>query len=332
MAANNKRARRWLTAKALGIILAGLGLTGQLRADEYPSRPITLLVPFAAGGSSDSVMRIVARKASESMKQTIIIENKPGGGGNVAALAIKHAPPDGYLLMMGHSGTHAVNPLLYTDLKFDPVKDFQPVAALISFNNILVVPESSPARSVAELVALAKSKPDGASFASQGIGTMGHLLGETLARQTGAKLVHVPYRGVAPALTDLVAGRVDMMFSSYISAAGHIQSGKLRMLAIAGAHRNERIADIPTMAEAGYPNVDFEQWFGVFAPAGTPKPIVEKLNAEFTKALRSDDVKTMVLSQAATIIPGTSEDLDALVQRDIIRLGKVVKDSGATIQ
>ncbi len=331
MALNNMRVRGWSIVAMAGA-MATLCLPGAPRADDYPSRPITLIVPFAAGGSSDSVMRIVARKASESMKQTIIIENKPGGGGNVAALAIKHASPDGYLLMMGHSGTHAVNPLLYTDLKFDPVKDFQPVAALISFNNILVVPESSPAKSVAELIALARSRPEGASFASQGIGTMGHLLGETLARQTGAKLVHVPYRGVAPALTDLVAGRVDMMFSSYISAAGHIQNGKLRMLAIAGPHRNDRIASVPTMAEAGYPNVDFEQWFGVFAPMGTPAPIVQKLNLEFVKALGSDETKSMVASQVATIIAGTPKDLETLVQRDINRLGRVVKESGAAVQ
>jgi tripartite-type tricarboxylate transporter receptor subunit TctC len=330
MFANNRS--RWPPAAALGVAIAALCLTGRVHADEYPSRPIALIVPFAAGGSSDSVARIVAHKTSESIKQTIIIENMPGGAGNVAALATKRAPPDGYLLMMGHSGALAVNPLLYADLKFDPVKDFQPVAALISFNDILVVPESSPAKSVAGLIALAKSKPEGASFASQGIGTMGHLLGETLARQTGVKLVHVPYRGVAPALTDLVAGRVDMMFSSYISAAGHVQGGKLRMLAIAGAHRNQQIADVPTMAEAGYPNVDFEQWFGVFAPAGTPTPIVRRLNQELVKALRSDEVKAMVLSQVANIIAGTPEDLAALIERDITRLKRVVKESGATVQ
>ena len=194
------------------------------QADEYPSRTITLIVPFPPGGSSDIVMRLLAQKVAESLKQTIVIDNRPGGAGNVAAMAIKNAPPDGYLLMMGHTGTHAINPALYSDLKFDPVKDFQPITALISFNNILVVPEASPAKSVAELVALAKSKPDGLSYGSQGVGTGGHLLGELFAKQTGVKLVHVPYRGIAPAVTDTVAGRMDMLFASYVSTGGHIES------------------------------------------------------------------------------------------------------------
>ena len=166
-------------------------------------------------------------------------------------MTLKNAPPDGYTLMMGHTGTHAINATLYPDLKFDPIKDFQPITALISFNNILIVPEASPAKTAAELVALAKSKPDGLTYASQGVGTGGHLLGIILAKQTGIKLVHVPYRGVAPAVTDMVAGRVDMMFSSYLTSSPHIKSGKLRMLAIAGAQRHPEIPEVPTMAEAG---------------------------------------------------------------------------------
>jgi tripartite-type tricarboxylate transporter receptor subunit TctC len=298
------------------------------QTDDYPSRTITLIVPFPPGGSSDIVMRLVAHKVSESIKQTIIIDNRPGGAGNVAAMSTKNAPPDGYLLMMGHTGTHAINPSLYKDLKFDPMKDFQPITALIAFNNILVVPEASPARSVEDLVALAKSKPDGLSYGSQGIGTGGHLLGELLARHAGIKLVHVPYRGIAPAVTDAVAGRLDLLFSSYLSAAGHIESGKLRMLAIAGTQRHPRISEVPTMAEAGYPKVQMQQWFGLFAPAGTPAPVVRKLNTEFVKALQSDDVKDQVLPQVAFVIPGTPDDLAALVARDMIRLGKIVEDAG----
>jgi putative tricarboxylic transport membrane protein len=297
-------------------------------ADDYLSRTITLIVPFPPGGSSDIVMRLVAHKVSESIKQTIIIDNRPGGAGNVAAVETKNAPPDGYLLMMGHTGTHAINPSLYRDLKFDPIKDFQPITALIAFNNILVVPAASPARSVQDLVALAKSKPDGLSYGSQGIGTGGHLLGELLAKHAGIKLVHVPYRGIAPAVTDTVAGRMDLLFSSYLSAAGHIESGNLRMLAIAGTQRHPRIPEVPTMAEAGYPDVQMQQWFGLFAPAGTPLPVVRKLNTEFVKALQSDDVKDQVLPQVAFVIPGTPDDLAALVARDIIRLGKIVEDAG----
>jgi tripartite-type tricarboxylate transporter receptor subunit TctC len=315
---------------ALAAVLAAAPFTAPSAcADDYPSRPITILVPFPPGGSSDIVMRLVSQKVSESLKQPIVIENRVGGAGNVAAMAIKNAPPDGYLLMMGHTGTHAINPTLYTDLKFDPVKDFQPITALISFNNILVVPAESPAKSVRELIALGKSRPDGLSYGSQGVGTGGHLLGVLLAKQADLKLLHVPYRGIAPAVTDAVAARVDMLFSSYLSAAGHIEGGRLRMLAIAGDRRHPRIPDVPTMAEAGYSEAQMEQWFGLFGPAGLPAPVVQKLNSEFVKALKSEDVQAKVLPQVAFVTPGTPDELAALVRRDMVRLGQVVKDSGA---
>jgi len=299
------------------------------QTDAYPSRPITILVPFAAGGSSDVVMRLVSKRVSESLNQPLVIENRPGGSGNVAAMAVKNAPRDGYLLMMGHTGSHAINATLYTDLKFDPVKDFAPVAPLISFNNVLIVPENSRASSAKDLVALAKSKPDGLVYGSQGVGTGGHLLGVILAKQTGTKLVHVPYRGVAPAVTDMVAGRLDMMFSSYLTAAPHIESGKLHMLAIAGSTRHPIMPNVPTMAEAGFPGVQMDQWFGLFAPAGTPEPIIRKLNTVFVNALESDEVRSTLLPQGSIIIPGKPEDLAAMVARDIVRLGEVVKESGA---
>ena len=298
-------------------------------AASFPSRPITILVPFAAGGSSDVVMRIVAKVASQSLGQPIVIENRSGAAGNIAAMVVKQAAPDGYTLMMGHTGSHAINATLYPDLKFDPVKDFTPIAPLISFNNVLIVPAASPAKSAADLVALAKQKPDGLTYGSQGVGTGGHLLGVILAKETGIKLVHVPYRGVAPAVTDMVAARLDFMFASYLTASPFIESGKLRMLAIAGSKRHPRIPQVPTMGEAGFPEVEMEQWFGVFGPAGVPKPIVAKLNAEFVKALKSDEVQSALLPQGSVVIPGTPEDLAAMVARDIVRLGRLVKESGA---
>jgi tripartite-type tricarboxylate transporter receptor subunit TctC len=313
----------WAVA-VLGAVSAGIA-----RADDYPSRPITILVPFPPGGSTDIVVRLVANKVSESIKQPIIIENRPGAAGNVAAMAIKNAPPDGYLLMVGHTGTHAINPTLYTDLKFDPVKDFQPITALIAFNNILVVPAASPAKSVADLVALAKTTPQGLNYGSQGVGTGGHLLGVLFAKHAHINLLHVPYRGIAPAVTDTVAGRMDMLFSSYLSAGPQVEAGKLRMLAIAGTQRHPRIPDVPTMPEAGYPEVQMQQWFGLFAPAGTPAPIVQKLNAEFVKALRSKDVQDQLLPQVAFVTPSTPEELGTMVKRDMVRLGQVVKESGA---
>ena len=296
---------------------------------DFPSRPITLLVPFVAGGSSDVVMRLVSKRVSERLKQPIVIDNRPGGAGNVAAMAIKNAPKDGYTLMMGHTGTHAINATLYSDLKFDPAKDFSPITPLISFNNILIVNAESASKSAKELVALAKKKSDGLTYASQGVGTGGHLLGVILAKQTGINLIHVPYRGVAPAVTDMVAGRVDLMFSSYVTAGPHIESGKLRMLAIAGAKRHPKFPELPTMGEAGFPGVEMEQWFGLFGPAGVPDDVVRKLNEAFVEALKSDEVQNTLLPQGAIIIPGAPQDLAAMVARDIPRLGQVVKDSGA---
>jgi tripartite-type tricarboxylate transporter receptor subunit TctC len=316
-----------LAAGLIGVI--GLSAAVQAAEETFPSHPITILVPFAAGGSSDVVMRLVSRKVSESVGQPIIIENKPGGAGNIAALVIKNARPDGYTLMMGHTGSHAINATLYPDLKFDPVRDFTPIAPLISFNNILMVPQESPVTSAAELVALARSKPEGLTYGSQGLGTGGHLLGIILAKRTGIKLVHVPYRGVAPAVTDMVAARLDFMFASYLTAAPFIESGRLRMLAIAGPERHPQIPQVPTMGEAGYPEVEMAQWFGVFGPAGLAAPTLSKLNAEFVKALRSEDVQKVLLPQGSVVIPGSPEELAAMVGRDIVRLGDLVKESGA---
>jgi tripartite-type tricarboxylate transporter receptor subunit TctC len=192
-----------------------------------------------------------------------------------------------------------------------------------------VVPAASPAKSAADLVALAKTKPDGLSYGSQGVGTGGHLLGVLFAKQAGINLVHVPYRGIAPAVTDTVAGRMDMLFASYVSFGGHLEGGRLRMLAIASTERHPKIADVPTMSEAGYPDVQMQQWFGLFAPTGTPMPIVQKLNDEFVKALKSDEVQDKMLPQVVFVTPSTPDELGAMVKRDIARLGRVVKESGA---
>ena len=316
--------RRLLTAAAAATLLS----VAPARADDYPSRPITIIVPFPPGGSSDIVMRLVASKASDALKQPIVIENRPGAAGNVAAMAIKNAPPDGYLLMLGHTGTHAINATLYGDLKFDPVKDFAPITGLVTFNNILNVPAASPAKTVAELVAHAKTKPEGLSYGSQGVGTGGHLLGVLLAKQAGVNLVHVPYRGIAPAVTDTVAGRMDMLFAGYLSSGAHVETGRLRLLAIAGSKRHPRLPDLPTMTEAGYPEVQMDQWFGLFAPAKTPAPIVQKLNTEFVKALQSVEVRDKVLPQVFSVMATTPDELGAIVARDIVRLGQVVKELG----
>jgi tripartite-type tricarboxylate transporter receptor subunit TctC len=296
--------------------------------DYFPSRPITIVIPFTPGGSADVLMRLVGQKLSESVKQPVLLDNRPGGGGNVGALAVKLAPPDGYTLFMAHTGT-AVNVTLYPNLKFDPIKDFQPITPLISFPSILVVPAASSAKTFAEFVARAKAQPGGLSYASQGVGSSGHLLGEMLARDAGVTMVHVPYRGVVPAITDLIAGRVDFLFSSPISAFAYLQDGRLRALGITGEARSPILADVATLAELGFPNLQLSTWFGIVGPAGIPAPIIKKLNEQFISAAHSAAVTQMVVSQAAEVFTATPEEFGAVMARDIVRLGKVVRESGA---
>jgi len=309
-------------------------LAGALSAqtDNYPSRTITLLVPFPPGGSSDTVIRPIAQKVAASLGQTIVIDNRSGAGGNVAALATKQAAPDGYTLFLANMGTLSVNPSLYPDLRFDPVKDFQPITPIISFPHILIVNGESPIKSVAELAALAKSKPGGLSFGSQGVGSGGQILGEMFKSVVGAPMVHVPYRGAAPAVTDVMGGRMDFLFTSYISAGEQAQSGKVRILAIAGKKRIDAAPNVPTMAEAGFPGLDLEMWHGMVAPAGTPTPIVKRLNDEFIKASRSPDVQRIIELQATDLFLSTPDEFARTIAADTERLGKVIRDAGIKLQ
>ena len=300
-----------------------------LAQDKFPSRPITVVVPFPPGGSADPLMRVIGQKFSDSVKQSIVIDNKGGGGGNIAAKAVKQSAPDGYTLFMGNMSTHAVNPALYADLGFDPVKDFAPITLLMSFPSVLVVPADSPAKSVADLAALAKTKPGGLSYASQGVGSGGHLLGEMFRTRLGVPMVHVPYRGGAPAVQDTVGGRVDFLFASYISAGPSVEAGKLRILGLTSAKRGATLPNVPTMAETGYPGVELDLWYGMMAPAGTPAPVIKFLHDEFVRAVQSPEVRKLVEPQAAEVVTSTPEQFAALISADIARLGKVVRDAGA---
>ena len=309
------------------------GLVGvSLAQSDYPSRVITLLVPFPPGGSADTVIRPVAQKVSDSLKQTIVIDNRPGGGGNIAALATKQAAPDGYTLFLTNMGVMSINPILYPDMRLDPVKDFQPITPIISFPHILVVPGDSPVKSVADLVALAKSKPGGLSFGSQGVGSGGQILGETFKGRVGAPMVHVPYRGAAPAATDVMAGRLDFLFTSYISIGEQAAAGKVRIIAIGGAKRVDVVPNIPTMAELGFPGVEMDMWHGMVAPAGTPAPLVKRLNEEFIKASRSPDIERIVAQQATDIFLLTPEEFSRRIADDTSRLGKIIHDTGIKLQ
>jgi tripartite-type tricarboxylate transporter receptor subunit TctC len=302
--------------------------TASAQGDNYPSRPITILVPFPPGGSSDTVIRPIAQKVGEALRATIVIDNRTGAGGNVAALATKQAAPDGYTLFLGNNGTLGINVGLFKELRFDPVKDFQPITPIVSFPSVLAVPAELPAKSVKELVALAKSRPNGLNFGSQGVGSGGHILGEMLKLRTGAAMTHVPYRGAAPAVTDLAAGRIDLLFASYISVAGQVQAGKLKLLALTAPKRSAVLPDLPTMAEAGFADMDVLIWHGMVAPAGTPPAIVRKLNEAFVKAANAPDIVGRVTPQVAEITTSTPEEFARLIAADIALFGQVIKDAG----
>jgi len=314
------------------LLLASLAAAPASGADPYPTRAIRLVVPFPPGGVADPVARLVGDQVGKMLGQAVVVDNRPGGAGIIAAEIVKQAPADGYTLFMGHAGTHAVNPSLYPSLPYDPVKDFQPVTVLMSTSHVLVVPLESPAKSVAELAALAKSRPEGLTFASQSIGTGGHLLGEMFRMRTGAKLEHVPYKGSAPALADLIAGRVDFFFDAVITATPQIRAGRIRALATASRKRAAVLPDVPTMAEAGFPGIEADFWFALFAPAGTPPDVVQRLNQAFAKAMHSPEVKARFSEQGLDITTGTPEELAALIQADTQRLGKVVREAGVKIE
>jgi len=302
------------------------------QTDQFPSRPITIIVPFPPGGSSDVVTRLVAQKLGENLKTNVVIDNRGGGGGVPAALAAKQAPPDGYTLFLANNGLFAIMPALTADIRFDPIKDFQPITPLFSFPSVLVVPAVSPAKTVKDLVGLAKSKSGGLNYASQGVGSGGHILGEMFRLRSGAPFVHVPYRGAGPAVQDLAAGNVDLLFSSYVSAIGQVQGGKLRILGWTATKRSPALPDVPTMAEAGFPGTELEIWQGIVAPLGMPAPIVRKLNEEFIKAAKSPDIVAKVAAQAVEMYTTTPQEFAKLIAADVERLGKVIREAGIKAQ
>ena len=317
---------------ALGCTFLAMATAAPAQAQsDFPSRPITIIVPFPPGGSSDVITRLVAQKLGENLKTTIVIDNRGGGGGVPAALAMKQIAPDGYTLFLSNNGLFAIMPAL-TDIRFDPVKDFQPITPLVMFPSVLVVPDALPARNVKELVELARSKPGGLNFASQGVGSGGHVLGEMLRMQTGAPFTHVPYRGAGPAVIDLATGSVDLLFSSYVSAIGQVQAGKLRVLGWTAPKRSPTLPDVPTMAEAGYPGVELVVWHGIMAPLGTPPEIVKKLNEEFAKAALSPEVVQKAAAQGVEMTTARPDEFAKLIAADFNQLGKVIRDAGIKMQ
>jgi len=295
-------------------------------AQDYPKKPILLIVPFPPGGIADPIARLVGQKLGETLGQAIVIDNKPGASGQIAAAAVRQAVPDGYTLFMGHMGTQALNPHLFTKLSYAP-SDFMPITPLVQTPHWLIVHKDSPNKSVADLVAQAKAKPGGLTFASQGIGTGGQLLGEMFKAQTGIAGTHVPYRGSAPALQDMLANRVDFFFDSVSTSLPHVRDGKLRALAVASAKRLPQAPEVPTLAELGYPGIELSFWFGMFAPAGTPVPIVARLNTELVKIMQSPALRDATVPIGLEIAYSTPAELTARIQSDSLRWGKVIKDA-----
>lgn len=304
---------------------------GGAYADNYPSKPIKMIVPFPAGGTTDILARIVGQELTKAWGQQVIIENRPGAGGNIGADVVAKSAPDGYTLLMGTVGTHGINVSLYKKMPYDAVKDFAPVTLVAAVPNLLVVHPSVPAKSVKELIDYAKKNPGKLSFASSGNGTSIHLSGELFKSMTGVEMTHVPYKGSAPAITDLLGGQVDLMFDNMPSILPHVKNGKLRALAVTTATRSPAIPEIPTIAESGLPGYEASSWFGILAPAGTPQPIVTKLNKEIVRILHAPEIKERLSGQGAEPVGDTPEEFSAHIKSEIVKWAKVVKASGAHV-
>jgi tripartite-type tricarboxylate transporter receptor subunit TctC len=288
-------------------------------------------VPFPAGGTTDILARAVAQKLTEAWGQAVVVDNRPGAGGNIGSELVAKSAPDGYTLLMGTVGTHAINPSLYAKMPYDNIKDFAPVILVAGVPNVLVVTPALPAKSVQELIAYGKANPGKLNFASSGSGTSIHLSGELFKVLTGVQMTHVPYKGSAPALQDLVGGQVQLMFDNLPSALALIKGGKLRAMAVTSTTRAAAIPDVPTVIESGVPGFEASSWFGVLAPAGTPSAIIAKLNAEIGKWVSSNEAKEKLLGQGANAAGGSPDDFARHIAAETAKWAKVVKESGAKV-
>jgi tripartite-type tricarboxylate transporter receptor subunit TctC len=320
----------WVTSLAVSVGMAGALLSSPAAlAQAFPNKPLRLICPFPPGGAVDIASRAIAQELSKNLGQPVTVENRPGAGGNIGGAEAARANPDGYTIFMTTSGIQAINPVLYTKMPFDPNKDLVPVSALVSLNNVLVLHPSIKANSVADVIALAKSQPGAINYASSGSGTSIHMSGEMFKSLTGVNMTHIPYKGSAPAMTDLLGGQVMMMFDNIPSAIPHIKSGKLKALATTGSKRDPLLPELPTLAEAGVAGYESGVWFGLTVPANTPRDVVMKLNAEAIKGTRSPEfVKRM--TELGYNIMGTSPEVMLDMSRaEVQRWGPIVRSSGA---
>ena len=310
------------------MLCAVLLLPGLSWGQKYPSQPVRLVVPFPPGGGADILARTIALKLTESLRVQVLVENRAGAGGMIGSEFVARATPDGHILVLATSSSHAVNPHIVTTSAYDPVRDFTPVMLIAKAPNVLVIHPSLPARSTKELIALAKARSGELNIASNGTGTLSHLMAELLMLRGGIKMVHVPYKGAAPAVTETVGGHVSVLFAAFPSVSAQVRAGRLRALAVTSAKRTQTAPELPTIAESGLRDFEASQWWGVCAPAGLPSPIVERLSAELGRAIDNPDVKKQLSAEAAEIVGGTPRDLAVYLKADYEKWGEVVRAAG----
>lgn len=313
------------------LALAAATFTSGAFAQAWPSKPIRIVVPFPPGGGTDTIARETSQRVAAATGWTFVIDNKPGAGGNLGVDAVAKAPADGYTLVLGQTSNLAINPTLYTKMPYDSQKDLAPVVLLANAPLVMVTGMGTPYKTLADAVNAAKVKPGQLNFASPGNGTVAHLTSEMFQKAAGFKTQHIPYKGAAQALTDVISGGVELYMSSVPTLIGQIRNNKLRALAVTSAKRVDDLPNVPTINESGYKGFDAVTWFGLLAPAGTPKDVIAKLNAEFNKALQNPELRKKLGDEGADAVGGTPEQFTALIKDEIPRWGKVVKESGASI-
>ena len=302
-----------------------------LLAQTYPAKPVKIIVPFPVGGIADIYSRLIGNRWSETWGQPVVVENRTGAGGNIAAEMVAKAAPDGYTLVMGSLGTHAVNVSLFSKLPYDPVRDFAPVALALEAEGLLVLHSSMPAKSVSELIAYARSKPGALTYASAGAGTASHLAGELFKTMAKVDMVHVPYKGNVPAITDLLAGQTSLLFGTMPTVLPQVHAGRLKALAVTGAARSPAAPELPTVAEAALPGFEVTNWIGIFAPAGTPREIVARLNGEANRTMQLPEIRGRLVNEGAKFTAKTPEEFGAFQKSEIAKWAKVVKSAGIRV-
>lgn len=309
-------------------VAAGVLAAGAAAAQGFPNRPIRLISPYPPGGANDLLARIIAPRLGESLGQQVVVENRAGATGNIGAELVARAPADGHTLLMGQAGNLTINISLMAKMPFDPVRDFAPITLVAATPNVLVVHPSLPVRTVKDLIALSKASPGQINYATSGIGSPGHLAAELLNKSAGIQLVHIPYKGAAPALMDVVAGNAHLYFTSAMSAQPFVPAGRLRMVAVASAKRSPSLPNVPTVAEAGFPDFDVSSWWGVVAPAGTPREVITRLHGEILRVIGLPETRTKIGEQGADIVTSTPEQFAAYIRGETAKWARLIREVG----